>query len=126
MTELSNEQIRILVNMFLVCAPGAGISVCRMGVLKKSTAKGEIRAMYYAYFMFFMTSILSYLFGAPPSWFQVAMGVLVLFVLLMGFAAWANGPPAHTYKKFSQFLADMRAAATGHHMPLRSDCQDRD
>lgn len=84
----------ILPNL-LICFVGGYLCICRMRFISPATKK-PIMIRYVMWLTAFGASGLSWLFGDPPSVFQLILGLCVIGDLALGFSAWRNGAPTYT------------------------------
>lgn len=84
----------IIPNLF-VCLIGGYLCICRMRFISSETKK-PIMLRYVMWFTAFAASGLSWLFGFPPSLFQIIMALCVIGDFGLGFKAWRYGPPQYS------------------------------
>lgn len=117
--ELNHMHVLFLLNGIL-CFAGGGVAICRLGRMSSIATKGEVRAIYVAYLIFYAISFLSPAFGNLPTVTQILMGLVIFGINLASFPQWRNGPPAHTFKTTRDWIHSQVGSLTGGHEAMKN------
>ena len=87
---------------FIVCMGAVDACACRLWKLDARSTRLDVVATYVVCLPVLVASSISWTFGVFPSAPQIAMNLVVLAVLLIGYIDWRRGPPAYAMKAASR------------------------